>query len=110
MTTLILRKLRLSLALGLCAGPSPLLAAHGDDQPGTEVRSEQIVLVSKSDHLDWALPIFRQSGVFKSIEPLACVTSKSQSIRQMEEYLKLRPSARVTERLAYLVRGVKGTD
>jgi uncharacterized SAM-binding protein YcdF (DUF218 family) len=70
----------------------------------------RILIVSKADHLDWAMPIFRKIDVFKAAEPLACQVDRAESIAQMEQYLETHESQRVRQRLQQLKDGVKGTD
>ena len=70
-----------------------------------------ILIVSKADHLDWAMPLFRKYGVFTNAEPLACTIDDKDSIAQMREYLVTHPeNNRVRERLRQLVKGDKGAD
>lgn len=76
----------------------------------TELAPRRVIVVSKQEHLEWAIPIFRKVEAFKNVEALACHVSRAESIAQMEEYLKTRDNARVRERLAQLRNGVKGTD
>ena len=72
---------------------------------GTFIPS-RILIVSKTDHLDWAMPIFRRHGVFTNAEPLACTIDDKDSIAQMREYLVTHPeNNRVWERLRQLVKG-----
>ncbi|MDZ4242781.1 MAG: YdcF family protein [Candidatus Omnitrophota bacterium] len=71
----------------------------------------RILIVSKADHLEWAVPIFQEKEVFKNAEALACEVDRADSIAQMREYLKGHPeNQRVKARLDALVQGVKGTD
>ncbi len=70
----------------------------------------RVLVVSKDDHLEWAMPIFRKLDIFKSAEPLACQVSSADSVAQMEAYLEKRDSARVRARLERLKTGIKGTD
>ena len=70
----------------------------------------RVLIVSKKDHLEWAMPIFKNVDVFKTAEALACEVDRADSIAQMEEYLKTHNSLRVRQRLQNLRRGVKGTD
>ena len=75
-----------------------------------KINPGRIFIVTKSDHIEWALPIFRKIDVFKTAEPLACKVSRTDSIAQMEEYLKTHDNARVFKRLQQLRAGIKGTD
>lgn len=76
----------------------------------TALAPRRVLIVSKQDHLDWAMPIFRKVDVFVAAEPLACTVNRADSIAQMEEYLKKRENSRVRERLEQLRSGIKGTD
>jgi uncharacterized SAM-binding protein YcdF (DUF218 family) len=76
----------------------------------TELAPRRVIVVSKEDHLEWAMPIFRKVEAFKTAEALSCQVSRAESIAQMEEYLKTRDNARVRERLGQLRNEVKGTD
>jgi uncharacterized SAM-binding protein YcdF (DUF218 family) len=72
---------------------------------------QRILIVSKGDHLEWALPIFRKEEAFKAAESLACEVSAADSIAQMEAYMGQHPdNRRVRERLQALKSGRKGTD
>jgi uncharacterized SAM-binding protein YcdF (DUF218 family) len=75
-----------------------------------ELSPRRVLIVSKQDHLDWAMPIFRKVNAFVAAESLACTVNRADSIAQMEEYLKKRESPRVRERLEQLRSGIKGTD
>ncbi len=75
-----------------------------------QIHPRRIFIVSKSDHLEWATPIFKRVAEFKSAEPLACRVDRADSIAQMEAYLKTHDSARVRRRLQQLKKGVKGVD
>jgi uncharacterized SAM-binding protein YcdF (DUF218 family) len=64
-----------------------------------------ILIVSKADHLSWAMPIFRKYSVFTNAEPLACTVDNKDSIAQMREYLVVHPeNNRVRERLRQLLK------
>ena len=74
-------------------------------------RTSRILIVSKADHLDWAMPIFRKYSVFTNAEALACIIDDKDSIAQMREYLVTHPeNNRVRERLRQLVKRDKGAD
>lgn len=74
------------------------------------IKAQRILIVSKADHLEWAMPIFRKVEVFRSAEPLPCVVTREASIAQMREYLKTHDSPRVRQRLEMLEHGTQGTD
>lgn len=76
----------------------------------TQLAPRRVLIVSKDDHLDWAMPIFRKVDPCRAAEPLPCQVSRAESIAQMEEYLKTRDNARVRERLGQLRNGIRGTD
>jgi len=71
---------------------------------------QKIYIVSKKDHLDWAMPIFRKLEEFQSADGLACDVDRNKSIVQMEEYLKSHDSRKVRDRLQKLKNGIQGTD
>ena len=70
----------------------------------------RVLIVSKSDHLAWAMPRFKKLEIFKNAEPLACVVERVDSISQMRQYLEHHNSARVRDRLQKLADRVNGTD
>ena len=69
-----------------------------------------IYIVSKADHLTWALPLFRAWPILKSAEPLACTVNRQDSIAQMQEYLRNHDNPRVQSRLQKLQAEIKGVD
>jgi hypothetical protein len=75
-----------------------------------QMKPKQIFIVSKSDHLSWALPAFERLAVFKDAKPLACEVPREESIAQMREYLKHHDSLRVRQRLQRLTDQQEGTD
>mgnify|MGYP001569925851 CR=1 FL=1 len=75
------------------------------------IRPQRILIASKAEHLEWAMPVFQRLDVFQNAEPLPCKGDRAASIVQMEQYLKMHPgNERVRERLRRLKEGVKGTD
>ena len=76
-----------------------------------EIRPRRIWIVSKSDHLDWAMHVFRREDVFSAAKPLACNVTAADIIAQMKAYLVRHPdNRRVRERLHALENGKRGTD
>jgi uncharacterized SAM-binding protein YcdF (DUF218 family) len=73
-------------------------------------KPKEVLLVSKSDHLEWALPEFRKIDVFKNAEPLGCEVDPKESIAQMREYLAHHNNPRVEQRLQRILDRSKGTD
>ena len=71
---------------------------------------KQVFIVSKSDHLAWALPIFQKLEVFKTAKPLSCEVPRAESIAQMREYLAHHDNARVRQRLHRLTDQQEGTN
>ena len=71
---------------------------------------QSIYIVSKADHLTWALPLFRACPVFKAAQPLACTVDRQASMAQMQEYLRHHDNPRVRERLQKLQAEIKGVD
>ncbi len=71
---------------------------------------KRIFIVTKSEHIEWAMPIFKKIEVFKDAQILVCEVSRQQSIAQMEEYLKEHDNPRVAKRLQQLQAGIKGVD
>ncbi len=69
-----------------------------------------IYIVSKADHLNWALPLFQAYPVFKDAQPLACAMDRQASIDQMQEYLRQHDNPRVRERLQKMEAEIKGVD
>jgi hypothetical protein len=69
-----------------------------------------IYIVSKADHLAWALPLFQAYPVFKDAQPLACKVDRQDSIAQMQEYLRHHDNPRVQARLQKLQAEIKGVD
>ncbi|MEI6971987.1 MAG: YdcF family protein [bacterium] len=67
-----------------------------------DLAPRRLYIVSRKDHLDWAMPIFRRIDVFATAEPLSCEVSLADIIAQMEAYLRTHESARVRERLLKL--------
>jgi len=75
-----------------------------------EFGPRRIFIVSKEDHLEWAIPVFRDIDVFRTAEPLASPVNRADIIAQMENYLKTHDSSRVRRRLQKLKKGERGTD
>jgi uncharacterized SAM-binding protein YcdF (DUF218 family) len=77
----------------------------------SQLHCRRILIVSKADHLEWAMPSFREYDVFKDAEPLACTVDAAKSIAQMNEYLAKHPdNERVRTRLGALLQKRQGTD
>ena len=74
------------------------------------VNVDRLFIVSKTSHLEWAMPIFKKYDFFANAEPLSCNVSREASIAQMEAYLKHNDSRRVRQRLQWLKEQVRGTD
>lgn len=78
------------------------------------ITPKEIFIVSKNDHLNWAMEIFTNDKipgkVFKNAKPLGIDVKSSESIEQMENYLKSHESKRVKFRLGLLQKGIKGID
>ena len=77
--------------------------------------ANKIFIVSKFDHLDWAVPLFKQRDVpghyFERAEPLGCNVAVTESIAQMEEFLKSHPQNKMAaHRLKDLRNGIRGID
>jgi len=77
--------------------------------------ANELFIVSKFDHLDWAVPLFKQSDVpghyFEKAKPLGCKVAVTESIAQMEEFLKSHPQNKMAaHRLKDLRNGVRGID
>jgi len=71
---------------------------------------EKILIVSKKEHLEWAMHVFKKIDVFKRAEALPSEIKESEIIAQMEEYLKTHNSPRVRKRLQQIKEGTRGTD
>jgi uncharacterized SAM-binding protein YcdF (DUF218 family) len=78
------------------------------------LKPDNIFIVSKNDHLKWAMSIFQSDkvpgGVFKNAKPLGIDVNRADSIKQMENYLLTHDSKRVRMRLDYLRKGIQGID
>jgi len=109
-----------SAKLLLDRGILPLVAPALDDKQQQQHQQQQqqqreIFIVSKFDHLEWALPLFKQKKVqaqyFKDAKPLGCHVDVKASIAQMEEYCAKHPKNKmVAHRLDNLKKGVRGID
>jgi len=76
-----------------------------------EINPGRILIVTKKDHLEWAMPIFWQMEVFAEAEPWPVEVKRSDSIAQMREYLqKHSDHQRVRQRLDMLLNHVQGVD
>ena len=77
---------------------------------------KEIYIVSKNDHLEWAMPLFKQSkkvpgAFFENAKPMGCNVDRLDSIRQMEKYLQSHPDSKmVALRLKNLRNGIRGID
>lgn len=71
---------------------------------------KKIIVVSKKDHLEWAMHVFKRFDVFKDAQELASEIKTSEIIAQMEEYLKTHSNPRVQKRLKLIMNGERGTD
>src|SRR3989338_9724427 len=67
-------------------------------------------LVSKIEHLEWAVPYFKEYGIFKNIVPVDCGVSFEQIVLDMENYLKIHDNDVVRQRLENVKRDYKGVD
>lgn len=74
------------------------------------LRPRRILIVSKADHLEWAMPIFQAVDLFKDAQPLACEVGRAELMAQMERYLQTHDNPRVRHRLELLKAGVRGVD
>jgi len=92
-------------------------AARGTDQNArlcaeilSKRRFARVLVVSKSDHLEWAMPLFREYEIFRNAEPLPCEVDPTEVIAQMRDYLKTHDNERVRRRLSRLLEGLQGVD
>lgn len=82
------------------------------------VRPTEVFVVSKKDHLRWALPLFKDNDVpghlFKGAVALPSSVEKVDVMRQMQTYIDEHPggrrTARVVMRLDMLKKGMQGID
>ena len=79
------------------------------------IRPAEIFIVSKQDHLDWAMGIFKSNRVpdhfFANARPMGCTVDRKDSIAQMVAYLETHPDNKmVRHRLRDLRNGVQGID
>lgn len=73
--------------------------------------AEEVFVVTKHSHMEWALPLFReQGGVFANAKALACNVTEEEIIQQMKEYLSLREDDSVRSRMEALRNGAHGVD
>jgi hypothetical protein len=80
------------------------------------IHPRTVYVVSKADHLTWAMGLFRAKdvpqGLFATAQALPCAVEKADVMKQMEEYIQAHPdqSSRVQMRLEMLHKGVQGID
>lgn len=80
------------------------------------IRPRTVFVVSKADHLTWAMGLFKAKDVpqvlFATAQALPCVVDRADVMRQMEVYIETHPdhSSRVQMRLEMLKKGVQGID
>ena len=69
-------------------------------------------IVSKKDHLDWAMPLFKKAHVmYKNAKGLPSFIDRKDSIADMNEYLKTHENnQRVRWRMQNLIKGIQGID
>ena len=84
--------------------------AHYSAKLLKNINNANIWIVSKKDHLNWAIPIFKEYKLFKNAKPLGVYVSRKESIKQMRKYLQKKDSPRVRRRLSMLLQNVKGVD
>lgn len=72
---------------------APLLEARG---------VKRVILVSTASHLERALPLFRATFPFATIEPLTSEVDHAAILRQMEHYVQHHHNPRVEHRLRKL--------
>jgi len=75
-----------------------------------ETSIDNIFIVSKKDHLPWALPYFKEFPVFKNVRGIDCGITTELIINHMEKYLELNDNVMVKKRLLNLKNGIKGID
>jgi len=78
------------------------------------IRYNDIFIVSKRDHLDWAMSMFKgkniPGNIFEGAKAMPVDVNRKDSINQMEEYLQIHDSKRVKMRLENLKKGIQGID
>ena len=91
------------------------------------MKFQKLFVVSKEDHLSWAMPLFQQVQqqmprvskdpeykniflAFENAKPLSCTIAKEESIQQMKTYLITHNNQRVDKRLHFLKHNIKGID
>lgn len=80
-----------------------------------DLRPDTIFVVSKWDHLEWAMGLFKSKDIpgryFANSKPLGCSVNRTDSIKQMEDYLLAHPAnGMVRQRLEALRHGIQGID
>ena len=67
-------------------------------------------IVSKIEHLEWAIPYFRKYGIFENIVSVDCGVTFEQIVSDMENYLKTHNNRTVKQRLDNVKRDYRGVD
>src|SRR4029078_4704373 len=67
-------------------------------------------IISKIEHLKWAIPYFKKYDIFKDITPVDCGVTFEQIISDMENYLKINNNKTVRERLENIKQDYRGVD
>ena len=80
-----------------------------------DIQPDEVFIVSKNDHLEWAMDLFKRKDVpgnyFRRAKPLGCDVKRVDSIKQMEEYLEKHPNNKMVQhRLNALRKGIQGID
>ena len=80
-----------------------------------DIQPDEVFIVSKNDHLEWAMDLFKRKDVpgnyFRRAKPLGCDVKREDSIKQMEEYLEKHPNNKMVQhRLNALRKGIQGID
>lgn len=75
---------------------------------GTHIKKSY--LVSKEEHLSWAMPFFHKFDLFRNMEPVDGGIRTEEIINQMENYLNIKNNPDVEQRLKNLKLGIRGVD
>ena len=109
----------LAIAQGVASNAMMLEERARSTQENAELTAEtiaalapvRVMLVSKPDHLVWAVRVFQKHDVFKSADLLPSEIPKKEIIALMQDYLKAHPdNKRVRKRLLALLKDERGTD
>ena len=71
---------------------------------------DKTFVISKIEHLGWAVPYFKKFPIFKNIIPVDCGVTFEQIVQDMKIYLNAHDNQTVRQRLDNVKRDYKGVD